>query len=201
MKAGLWLAQRGSACLRCEGVLAAILSSQLRAGPQGEQVVSRAWAAQRYQMTSGGGLISSSAVKNTLGNTCCQSTFAVRPLPGPQKSPKEPGAFDRCLLDLLPFLFPAWPSPPSSHAPSASSLLALRQDLPRVPSQSRQLWVPQGERSRLRNQEVTWLVGRAGWGCQQPHLQELWAQQAAWGPLRTLSHHLSLTCQSSSFPS
>lgn len=41
-KAGLWLAQRGSACLHCKWLLAAILSSQLRAGPRGEQVVS--WA-------------------------------------------------------------------------------------------------------------------------------------------------------------
>lgn len=106
-KAGLWLAQRGSACLHCERVLAAILSSQLRAVPWGEQVVSQAWAAQRYQMMSGGGLTSSSAVKNRLGKTRCQSTFPVSPLPGSQKSPMEAGAFDGCLLDLLPSLFPA----------------------------------------------------------------------------------------------
>lgn len=97
MKSGLWLAQRGSACLRCEWLLAAILSSQLRDGPWGKQVVAQAQAAHRYPMMSGGGLTSSSAVKNRLGKTCCQSTFAVRPLPGPQKSPKEAGAFDGCL--------------------------------------------------------------------------------------------------------
>lgn len=198
MKAGLWLAQRGSACLHCERVLAAVLSSQLRAGAQGEQVVSRARAAQRYQMMSGGGLPSTSAVKNRLGKTCCQSTFAVSPLPGPQKSPKEAGAFDGRLLDLLPSLLPAWPGSASSRAspaPSVSSLLALRRDLPRAPSQSRQLGVTQDERSRLRNQEGTWLVGRAGWGRRQPPLlQGLRAQHPAQGPLRMLSHHFSLTC-------
>lgn len=68
-------------------VLAAILSSQLRAGLRGEQVVSVAWAAQRYQMMPGGGLTSSSAVKDRLGNTCCQSTFAVSPF---SSAPKEP---------------------------------------------------------------------------------------------------------------
>lgn len=36
-------------------------------------------------------------------------------------------------------------------APSVSSLLALRQDSPRAPSQLRQLGVTQGERSRLTN--------------------------------------------------
>lgn len=151
----------------CKQVLAAILSSQLRAGPQGEQVVPQAQAAQRYQTMSGEGLTSSSAVKNRLGKTCCQSTFTVSPLPGPQKSPKEAGAFDRCLPDLLPSLLPAWPGPASScasPAPSVSSLLALRQDSPRAPSQSWQLGVTHGERSRLRNQYVTWLAGRAGQG-------------------------------------
>lgn len=155
VKAGLWLAQRGSACLHCERVLAAILSSQLRAGPREEQVVSWAQAAQRYQTMSGGGLTSSLAVKNRIGKTCCQSTFAVSPFPGPQKSPKEAGAFDGCLPDLLPCLLLARPDSASSHAspaPSVSSLLALRQDSPRAPSHSWQLSVTQGERSRLRNQ-------------------------------------------------
>lgn len=88
-------------------VLAAILSSQLRAGPWGERALSLAQAAQRYQMVSGGGLTSSSAVRNRSGKTCCRSTFALSSFPGPQKSPKEAGGVHGCLLELLRSLLPS----------------------------------------------------------------------------------------------
>lgn len=95
-------------------MLAAILSSQLRAGPRGERVLSLARAAQRYQMVSGGGLTSSSAVRDRLGKTCCRGMFALSLFPGTQRSPKEAGRVHG-VSSPAPLSPPSLPGPAASH--------------------------------------------------------------------------------------
>lgn len=201
MTAGLWLAQRGSACLHCERVLAAILSSQLRAGPQGEQVVSRAWAARRYQTMSGGGLTSSSAVKNRLGKTCCQSMFAANLLPGPQKSPKEAGAFDGCLPDLLPSLLPAWPGAASSHASPAPSVCSACSEAG-LASCPLPVAAARGDsgREEQADKSLSHLAsgqGGSGTPAAPSPLGAVGTAPSAGTPPHALASSLSLTCQSS----
>lgn len=131
-------------------VLAAILSSQLRAGLRGERVVSGSGSPK---VPDGGcrSLISSSAVRNRLGKTCCRNTFALSPFPGPQRSPKEGGGCSWCLLELLPSLLPACQA--QQHALFTESGIILCP-LPAVAAQ--------GERSRVRNQSPGWQAGQVG---------------------------------------
>lgn len=96
-------------------VLAAILSSQLRAGPgESEGCL---WLGQpKGTRWCRGGLTSRSAVRNRLGKTCCRSTFALSPFPGPQRSPKEAGGVQFMVAPRpAPLSPPLLPGPAASH--------------------------------------------------------------------------------------